>query len=355
MNNPLPQNITSTSLSWLEGLPPGYFALIMSTGILSFAFDKIGMPLLSDALYVLTLFAWVCLVCLSVWRVMRFPQAVRIDLLSIRRVFAYFTMVVATSIVGVLLNMHGWQQLSLAFWAFAFLSWSALLYLSFSVLTFLTHETSVNVVHGDWLTSIVATQSLVLLGAQIAPQLGDYAGYMLVEIHMLWMLGLTFYGIFITLFCYRIFFLSFKPEDTSPLLWVIMGAAAVSANAGTSLLSADAHLPFILAIRPFIDGVALMLWAWSTWWIPMLIIFGIWKHVIRRYPLRYEPVLWSMVFPLGMYAVASFKLGLATDFSPLEWISRIMVWIAFATLCTVMFGMLLHLFRPQRKPDTTPH
>ena len=348
MNNPLPLNPASTSLGWLEGLPPGYFALVMSTGILSYGFDKIGIPALSDALYALTLFSWACLVFLSIWRLIRFPQAVRIDLLSIRRVFAYFTMVVATSLVGILLNLHGWYQLSLAFWAFAFLSWSALLYLSFSVLTFLTHETSVNVVHGDWLTAIVATQSLVLLGAQISPQLGIYASYMLVEIHMLWMLGLTFYGIFVTLFCYRIFFLSFKPEDTSPLLWVIMGAAAVSTNAGTSLLAADSNLSFILAIKPFIDGVALMLWAWSTWWIPMLIIFGIWKHAIKHYPLRYEPVLWSMVFPLGMYAVASFRLGLAAEFAPLEWISRIMVWVAFATMCIVMFGMLKHLFLPHR-------
>lgn len=341
MNNSVTMN---SSLSWLEGLPPGYFALVMSTGIISFAFDKIGIPVLADALYALTLFAWICLVFLSTWRVILFPQAVRIDLLSIRRVFAYFTLVVATSIVGVLLSLHGWYQLSMVCWGVAFLSWSALLYLSFSVLTFLTHENSVNVVHGDWLTSIVATQSLVLLGAQITPQLGEYSGYMLIEIHMLWMLGLVFYGIFITLFCYRIFFLSFKPEDTSPLLWVIMGAAAVSANAGTSLLTADTNMPFLLALKPFIDGVALMLWAWATWWIPMLIIFGIWKHFIRHYPLRYEPAQWSMVFPLGMYAVVSFRLGLAADFSPLEWISRIMVWIAFATFCTVMLGMLLHLF-----------
>lgn len=82
--------------------------------------------------------------------------------------------------------------------------------------------------------SIVGTQSLVLLGAAIAPALGEYAGYMMVEVHMLWGLGLLFYGIFVTLFCYRIFFLALKPQDISPLLWVIMGAAAISANAGTS-------------------------------------------------------------------------------------------------------------------------
>lgn len=349
MNNPT-INVSATTVHWLEGLPPRYFALVMATGILSFAFDKIGITRLSEALFVLTLLAWIFLVVLNIWRVIVFPKAVLTDLLNIRQVFAYFTLVVATNIVGLLLNQHGQYQLAMACWAASFLAWSALLYLSFSVLTFLTHENSVNVVHGDWLTSIIATQSLVLLGAQIAPQLGEYASYMLVEIHMLWMLGLVFYGIFVTLFCYRIFFLSFKPEDTSPLLWVIMGAAAVGTNAGTSLLASSTHMAFLLALQPFIDGVALMLWAWATWWIPMLIIFGIWKHGVRRYPLRYEPAQWSMVFPLGMYAVASFKLGLTADFAPLQWISSIMVWVAFAIWCLVMLGLLHQLLSPRRIP-----
>jgi tellurite resistance protein TehA-like permease len=290
-----------------------------------------------------TLIAWISLLVLSCWRLIRFPHAVRVDLLSPRRVFAFFTLVAATSIVGLLLSQHGQVQLALACWILAFLAWSLLLYLSFSVMTFLTHEHSVDVVHGNWLTSIVGTQSLVLLGTLIAPQLGEYADYMMVEVHMLWGLGLIFYGIFVTLFCYRIFFRNFKPEDTSPILWVIMGAAAIGANAGTSLITSSLHMPFLVALRPFVDGVALLLWAWATWWIPMLVIFGVWKHGIRRFPLRYDPALWSMVFPLGMYSVASFRLGLAADFPPLRWISHGMVWVAFAAWCLVMIGLLHRL------------
>ncbi len=322
---------------------PGYFALAMATGILSIAFGMVGQDSLSEVLFWLTLVAWGTLLGLSAWRLVRFPHAVKIDLLNIRRVFAFFTLVVSTNVVGILLHQHGYTQLAIACWVVAFVVWSALLYLSFSVLTFLTHPHTVNVVHGDWLTSIIGTQSLVLLGTAIAPQLGDYADYMMVEVHLLWMLGLVLYGIFVTLFCYRIFFLSFKPEDTSPLLWVIMGAAAVGVSAGTGLLQAEVHLPFLLSQRPFIDGMVMVMWAWSTWWIPLLVIFGIWKHGIKRYPLRYEPALWSMVFPLGMYAVASFRLGLAADFPPLQWISQFMLWVAFATWCVVMVGLLQRL------------
>lgn len=341
-------------LRWLEALSPGNFALVMASGIISFAFDKIGMPLLAAVLFGVTALAWVVLAILSCWRVLRFPHAVRIDLLNIRRVFAFFTFVAATDVLGLLLNGYGLVYWAIACWGLAFLVWSLLLYLSFSVLTFLTHEHSVNVVHGDWLTSIIATQSLVLLGAAIAPQLGQYAGYMMIEIHMLWGLGLIFYGVFVSLFCYRIFFLSFKPEDTSPLLWVIMGAAAVGANAGTSLILSDTGMPFLAALRPFVDGVALLLWAWSTWWIPMLVIFGVWKHFVRRFPLHYEAALWSMVFPLGMYAVASFRFGLAADFPPLQWISGVMVWVAFATWCAVLAGMLRSMAVELRTKDQEP-
>ena len=87
------------------------------------------------------------------------------------------------------------------------------------------------------------------------------------------------------------------------------------------------------------------MWAWATWWLPMLALFGIWKHVVRKMPLRYEPVLWSFVFPLGMYAVASAKLGLAAEFPPLQWISLIMIWVAFTAWFMVLAGLVRNVLK----------
>lgn len=334
---------------WLQSLHPGNFAMVMASGILSMGFSMLQVDLLARALYVVALLAWLLLIVLSVARAWWCFAAVRLDLLNPRMVFSYFTLVAATDIVGLLLHARGHTALAIACWGFAFLAWCALLYLSFSVLTFLTHEHNVNIVHGGWLISIVGTQSLVLLGARIAPDLGSYAKLMVVEIHMLWGLGLVFYGIFVTLFCYRIFFLTLKPDQVSPLLWVVMGAAAICANAGTSLLTEDPLLPFLLAQRPFVDGITLMVWAWATWWIPMLVLFFFWKHVVHKLPLRYEPVVWSFVFPLGMYGVASARLGLAAEFEPLEWISHIMVWIGFVAWCMALAGLLRQLRSPAQR------
>ena len=328
----------------LQSLHPGNFALVMATGIISIGLGALHFDLLAKVFEVIAFAAWCVLVLLSTLRVSLYGRSVLIDLLNPRMVFSYFTLVAATNIVGLLLHGIGHPELAIVCWGLAFTAWCALLYLAFSVLTFLSHENNVNIMHGGWLITIVATQSLVLLGARIAPDLGQYAPYMMVEVHMLWGLGLAFYGIFVTLFCYRIFFLALRPNDITPLLWVVMGAAAISANAGTSLLTEDAHLAFLNAQKPFIDGITLMIWSWATWWIPLLFLFGIWKHLISKLPFRYEPSMWSLVFPLGMYTVASERLGLAADFPPLHWISQLIIWIAVGVWLLAMSGLLRRLW-----------
>lgn len=332
----------------MQALHPGNFAFVMGTGIVSLGFRILGVDLLALMLAVVALLGWLLLLVLSVLRLARYRAAVRVDLLNPRRVFAYFTLVAATSIVGLLLHQAGLPKLAIACWAMAFVAWVLLMYLAFSVLTFLTQESNVNIVHGGWLIAIVGTHSLVLLGARIAPELGSQAVSMMVAVYMLWGLGLAFYGIFITLFCYRIFFLSLDAQDIGPLLWVVMGAAAISANAGTTLLTVDARLPFLAAQRPFVDGITLMSYSWASWWLPMLVLFGVWKHGVNRLPMRYEPEMWSLVFPLGMFAVASARLGLAAEFLPLQWISRGMIWVALAAWLLVAGGLVRHVWRALR-------
>ena len=324
----------------LESLHPGNFAMVMATGIIGIGLENLHFDQLSLLFKGLAVFSLVVLLLLSSIRVLRHYRSVFIDLTAPRMVFSYFTLVAATDIVGLILHGYGFIDLALACWILAFVVWCLLLYTAFSVLTFLSHEHNVNIMHGGWLITIVGTQSLVLLGTLLAPDLGEYAHIMMVEVHMLWGLGLSLYGIFVALFCYRIFFLSLKPSDLSPLLWVVMGAAAISANSGTSLFWSDDQLPFLAAQKPFIDGVTLMIWSWATWWIPLLFLFGIWKHAIRKVPYEYEPALWSMVFPLGMYAVASERLGQAAEFPPMIWIAQLMIWIAIAAWVLVMAGML---------------
>jgi tellurite resistance protein TehA-like permease len=57
----------------------------------------------------------------------------------------------------------------------------------------------------------------------------------------------------------------------------------------------------------------MLFWATATWWIPMLLTLGFWRHVYKRFPLRYDPLYWGAVFPLGMYSVSTKYLSLAFE------------------------------------------
>lgn len=331
-------------VAWLDSeaanLFPGCFALVMATGIISNTLWLEGYRALSDLLFALNAVAYPWLLALSAARLLRHRRRLWADMTSPRLVFAFFTLVAGSDVFGVGLDLRGYGGAAAGLWVFALMAWVGLIYFSFAVLTFLNTAHDANVVHGGWLIAIVGTQSLVILGARIIPAQAALAPSLFVLIHMLWGVGLALYGIFITLFCYRIFFFEVGPEDATPLLWVVMGAAAISTNAGSMLILTRSGVPFLQSMRPFIDGVTLIMWIWATWWVPLLILFGVWKHGVRRVPLAYSPMLWSLVFPLGMYALASLRLGLAAEFAPLRRIAQTMVWVALGVWALTAAGLV---------------
>jgi tellurite resistance protein TehA-like permease len=319
-------------------LYPGCFALVMATGIISNALFFEGYRGWADVLFAINLVAYPCLVLLTVLRSGWFSRALWADLINPRLVFSFFTIVAGTDVFGIGIHLRGFSTVALLMWLCALAVWFVLIYFSFAVLIFLNTAHGANVVHGGWLIAIVGTESLVILGTIVAPGMGGFSSAVFVLIHMLWGVGLGLYGIFVTLFAYRIFFFDVEPDDITPLLWVVMGAAAIAANAGSTLILTEGGMSFLHSMRPFIDGVTLIMWAWATWWIPLLLLFGIWKHGICRVPLTYTPMFWSLVFPLGMYALASLRLSLATDFPPLRSISHAMVWVALAAWAATGLG-----------------
>jgi tellurite resistance protein TehA-like permease len=346
MNRAEPQRgLLDRASQGVATLYPGYFALVMATGIISNALFLENYRPLADVLFAINLVAYPVLWLLTAARFTWARRALWADLTSPKLVFAFFTMVAATDVLGVGMNLRGWTDAATAMWTFALILWFTLIYLSFGVLTFLNTARGANVVHGGWLIAIVGTESLVILGAAIAPNLGANQQSVLVLVHMFWGVGLGLYGIFITLFAYRIFFFDIEPDDITPLVWVVMGAAAITTNAGSVLILTDTGIAFLNSMRPFIDGVTLIMWAWATWWIPLLVLFGIWKHGVRGAPIRYTPMLWSLVFPLGMYALASLRLSLAADFPPLRLVSGAMVWVAFAAWALTAAGLVQSLWR----------
>ena len=345
----LPRRLRAWFVSEIAALHPDCFTLVMATGVISNALFLEGYHRLSELLFLTNAVAYAWLAILTIARALRFPHAVWLDLTNPRLVFSFFTLVAANGVFGAGAHLRGVAATALHLWILAVFTWLILIYFSFGVLAFRNTAHCANVVYGEWLLAIVGTESLVILGALIGPSTGDLSPAVFVLIHMLWGIGIGLYAIFITPLAYRIFFFAISAEDMTPLLWVVMGAAAISTNAGSTLLLTDSGIPSLDSIRPFIGGVTLIMWAWATWWISLLLLFGIWKHGVLRVPLTYSPLLWSIVFPLGMYSLASLRLSFAADFPPLHALSLAMLWISVVVWIATFTGLVISSWREFRK------
>lgn len=148
------------------------------------------------------------------------------------------------------------------------------------------------------------------------------------------------YLLLITLIFYRFTFVNFATAQLTPPYWINMGAVAITTLAGARLILAAPGLRLLGDLVPFLKGFTLFFWAAGTWWIPLLFILGFWRHVYKRFPLRYDPQYWGMVFPLGMYTVCTFQLSKAIDFNPLLIIPRYFIYLALTAWLGVTLGFL---------------
>jgi tellurite resistance protein TehA-like permease len=328
----------------LAGLHPAYFALVMATGIVSIASSLVGVAFIPRALLVLNLVFYPVLWLLTILRAMRHRQRLAADLSHHGRAVGFFTMVAATCVLGSQwLVVAGAPGPALWLWGFGILLYFVLVYSIFGILTVKQEKPPLSEgINGGWLVSVVAAQAVASLGAQLAPTL-PHADRILFFCLTMWLGGGMLYLWIIALIFYRYTFYVLAPSDLAPPYWINMGAAAISTLAGTALVAGAGHSPVIAQLLPFVRGLTMMWWATATWWIPMLLVLGIWRHVYRRFPLVYDPLYWGAVFPLGMYTSATVRLSKALDAAFVFEISRYFVYVAIAAWALAMFGMLVNL------------
>ncbi|HMN74881.1 MAG TPA: tellurite resistance/C4-dicarboxylate transporter family protein [Burkholderiaceae bacterium] len=332
----------------LSDLSPAYFGMVMATGIVSLAAHFGGLPVIARTLFALNVVAYAVLWTLTVLRMLRYPHRFFGDMIDHLRGPGFFTMVAGTGVLGSqFVVLEADFGIATALWGVAIVLWVVLTYTVFT--GFAVKETKPSLdrgISGAWLLAVVSTQSIAVLSALLAPHIGQ--PYKL-EINFfalsMWLWGGMLYIWMMSLIFYRYNFFALSPGDLSPPYWINMGAMAISTLAGSLLILNVGDAPFLHSLLPFIKGFTVFYWATGSWWIPMLLLLGFWRHVYKRFPLRYDPLYWGGVFPLGMYAVCTHELIDAMGFTFLGWLPQTFGYVALVAWTAAFIGLVHSLAR----------
>ena len=321
----------------IKKLEPGYFAFVMATGIVSIAAHYLTYNLLAKILLYFNSFIFIVLLSIFVIRIFIWWKFVVEDFYNSNKNMGFLSFPAACCVLGSQLVLILEKPiLGFILFLMGFISWIFTIYTLFAICIEESHKPSLTGVNGSWLLIIVSTQSLSVLSGLLAPYFSSYRDEIFFFSLIFFLCGCMFYIIIITMIFYRLLFLKIKAAKLQANYWISMGADAISVLAGTILVENAVHTLFLADLVPFLKGFSSLYWAIGTWWIPLILVLGIWRHWVKKVPLVYTFQYWSLVFPLGMYSVCTAKLSgiLGLDFlmplSSIFGIISIVAWLIVA-------------------------
>lgn len=321
-------------------LTPGYFAGVMATGIVCIGAQLKGFTLLATGLFWLSVLFYVALVLLTAWRLVSFRHQMSEDFHDPARAFGFFTFIAATDVLAASLVGTGHVVVAAVLLAVAVAAWLVLGYvIPWTSVLGNKRRPMLDTANGTWFIWVVASQSIAVVAAGLEPVYEGQREWLAILAVLAWSVGVVLYAATAVFVALRVMLYPLRPEHLDPPYWVAMGAVAITIVAGARIVEME-DAPMIDVTRDLVAGMSVVFWAFATWLIPVLLAAGVWRHGLHRIPLVYQPTLWSMVFPLGMYAVAGMYLGQANRLPVVEAIGAGWWWVALLSWVLVAAGMV---------------
>jgi C4-dicarboxylate transporter/malic acid transport protein len=182
-------------------------------------------------------------------------------------------------------------------------------------LMFTRQDHSIDQMTAVWLLPVVAAEVAAASGGLLAPHLSDTLAqfHVLITSYVLWAFSVPVAFSILTILILRMALHKLPHESMAASSWLALGPIGTGAL-GLLLLGADA--PAIFAanglgrIGEIVEGLGLIsgviLWGVGLWWIVMALM------ITARYfraGIPFNLGWWGFTFPLGVYSLATLRLG----------------------------------------------
>jgi C4-dicarboxylate transporter/malic acid transport protein len=313
-------------LEAIRQFTPNWFAATMGTGVLALALAQLpvampGLHAIAEGLWLfnILLFALFTAAYTARW-VLFFDEA--------RRIFGHSTvsMFFGTIPMGLATIINGFLVFGLPRWGNGVIHIAEMLWwldvalsLACGVLIpymmFTRQEHSIDQMTAVWLLPVVAAEVAAASGGLLAPHLADAHSQlvMLVTSYVLWAFSLPVAFSILTILLLRMALHKLPHENMAASSWLALGPIGTGAL-GMLLLGADAPAIFAANGLPGMGEIAaglglvagITLWGFGLWWMLMAVLITV-RYLRAGIPFNLG--WWGFTFPLGVYSLATLKLG----------------------------------------------
>ncbi|GEO99266.1 TDT family transporter [Methylobacterium haplocladii] len=316
---------------------PNWFTVVMGTGVVALALDRLPAThsLLAPVplglwLASVVLFAAFCLLYGARW-IFFFDGARRIfGHSTVSMFFGAIPMALATLLNGLLIFGAPYLgaetiRIALPLWWFD-VALALICAVAIPYLMFTRQEHRIDQMTAVWLLPVVTAEVVAVSGGLLAPALSGESQQLAVIVtsFVLWGVSVPLALSILAILVLRMALHNLPPREMAASSWLSLGPLGTGAlgllvlgQAGGPILAAAgfAGAPEILRIAGLIG--ALILWGYGAWWF--LLSLAVTVRYLRA-GVPFNLGWWGYIFPLGVYALATLRIGDVTELSGFAWL-----------------------------------